>query len=243
VETVVKKAKKAVKEGKTGKKLSPLEAARLAKKSGKAPKAKGKKKGVPTWTAPEDFKPFFLAIDVRTDKDGLFSSAIKGTRFQGKYDPQAPDKKKFDLGSYDQETLQGILARLSGPTFKANIEKRYPEDIKERTATEKVKVNGETKIKLIHRTAKRLPANTGFKLLLRVTKKAADSSLAVRFVWIQQGVKSSKTGNIKGVELEKTDPVYRAIRKTARSLPGAFKKVQMPPKKTRNGKKKDADEE
>lgn len=106
--------------------MTPLEKARLARASGKTSKSKKVKKPIPAWKAPEDFKPHFLEVLVKTDKDGLLSSAIKATRYQGRYDPQVEDKKKFDLGSYDQITLLGILSRLSMTTYHSNIAKRLP---------------------------------------------------------------------------------------------------------------------
>jgi hypothetical protein len=109
-----------------GKDLTPLEKARLARASGKG-KAKSKKKNaLPIFKAPEDFKPHFLEVLIKTDKDGLLSNAIKATRYQGRYDPQADDKKKADLGSYDPATLLGILSRLSMTTFVTNVTKRLP---------------------------------------------------------------------------------------------------------------------
>lgn len=65
---------------------------------------------------------------VKTDKDGLLSNAIRATRYQGRYDPDAPEKKKFDLASYDQPTVQGILGRLSGATYVTNVDKRLPKN-------------------------------------------------------------------------------------------------------------------
>ncbi len=108
--------------------LSPLEKARIAKANGTAGKGKKKstKKPIPIFKAPEDFKPHFLEVLVKTEKDGLLSSLIKATRYVGRYDPQAPDKKKIDLGSYDPVTLQGILSRLSMTTYATNVAKRLP---------------------------------------------------------------------------------------------------------------------
>jgi hypothetical protein len=224
----VKKNKSEKEVVKSKKDLTPLEKARLAKgKGGKSAKAgKSKKKG-PTWKAPEEFKPHFLEVSVKTDKDGLFSTSISGTRYQGSYNPEAEDKKKFAMESYDPDTLRGILARISAVTYKSNVEKRYPDEIKNR-----VKVKG----------SMRLPANTHFKLVMRVAKKAADDSLTVAFKHIMQGVKSEKTGRIKAIELDKKDPVYRSIRKSKNILPAAFKEVKTPPKKTRKSKKDDSDE-
>ena len=108
------------------KELTPLEKARLARASGKTSGKAKKKKAIPTWKAPEDFKPHFLEVVVKTDKDGLLANAIKATRYQGRYDPQADDKKKFDLMSYDMPTTLGILSRLSMTTYHSNVAKRLP---------------------------------------------------------------------------------------------------------------------
>lgn len=124
-----KKSSKEKSSSAKGKKdLTPLEKARLAKAKGGtgSKKAAKKKNQPPIYKAPEDFKPHFLLVLVKTDKDGLLSNGIKATRYVGRYDPDAEDKKKIDLGSYDQKTLQGILSRLSMTTFVTNATKRLP---------------------------------------------------------------------------------------------------------------------
>lgn len=109
------------------KELTPLEKARIARANGTAkPKAKSARKPLPIFKAPADFKPFFLEVLVKTEKDGLLSNAIKATRYIGRYDPQAPDKKKIDLASYDRPTLQGVLSRLSMTTYATNVVRRLP---------------------------------------------------------------------------------------------------------------------
>ena len=238
-----KKLKKAAKAAdKVIKKAKKSSAGDAPAKAGK--KAKSKRKALPTWKAPEDFKPFFLEVLLRTDKDGLFGTDIKATHYKGRYDPNAEDKKKTDLQSYDALTLGGILGRFSGVTFKSNNERKFPEDVKERNVMEPVKneKTGETKKKLKHRKAARLPANTVFKVLLRVGKKSADGTLTTGIKFIQQAVKNGK-GRIVGQELEKTDPAYRLIRKAKNFLPAAFKNVQQPPKRGRGGKKLEQDDE
>ncbi len=67
-------------------------------------------------------------VYVKTDKDGLLGNVIKAVRYTGRYDPDAPDKKKFDLSTYDTPTLMGILGRLSGATFVTNVDKRLPKN-------------------------------------------------------------------------------------------------------------------
>lgn len=203
-------SKKAGKSGKgSDKDLSPLEKARLARAAGKG-KASGKKKknALPTFKAPEDFKPHFVTVMMKVERDGLLSSSAKMTRYQGRYDPDADDKKKFDVATYDQKTVQGVLSRFSMTTFATNA-------------------------------AKRLPAGAVYQALLRVNRKSADGSLSVLFKGLEQAQKSAKTGRMKMVALEKTDPVYRKFRKAARILPAAFKEVLMPPKRVRGANKKE----
>lgn len=105
--------------------MSPLEKARLARAAGKGGKAK-KKNALPTFKAPEDFKPHFVTVLMKVEKDGLLSSSAKMTRYQGRYDPDAEDKKKFDVATYDQKTVQGVLSRFSMTTFATNAAKRLP---------------------------------------------------------------------------------------------------------------------
>lgn len=127
-DTEVKKSKSKDEPKLTG--LEKLKAKRAAekaeaKKTGKKP-AKKKKTALPTFKAPEDFKPHFVTVMMKTEKDGLLSNAIRMTRYQGRYDPEADDKKKFDVGTYDQKTVQGVLSRFSMTTFATNAAKRLP---------------------------------------------------------------------------------------------------------------------
>lgn len=110
-----------------GKALSPLEKARLAKaKTGGKGKAPKKKNALPLFKAPEDFKPHFMTVLMKVEKDGLLSSSTKMTRYNGRYDPEADEKKKFDVGTYDPKTVQGVLARFAMVTFITNVAKRLP---------------------------------------------------------------------------------------------------------------------
>jgi hypothetical protein len=123
----VKADKKAKSKGEKGEKeLSPLEKARIAKASGKGgkAKAKSKRKPLPLFKAPEDFKPAFFTVMMRVEKDGLLGSGIRMTRFQGRYDPEADEKKKFDVAAYDMKTVIGVQARFAAVTFINNAEKR-----------------------------------------------------------------------------------------------------------------------
>lgn len=94
-------------------------------KAGKAAKGKAKP-GQVVFKAPEDFKPHFLELFFGVDKDGLIGGDAKAIRYQGQYNPDAEDKKKADLESYDPATLRGIIAKLAGRTFVVNATKRLP---------------------------------------------------------------------------------------------------------------------
>lgn len=111
---------------KSDKELTPLEKARIARQNGKGKKPAKKKNALPIFKAPEDFKPHFVSVMLKTEKDGLLSSSIKATRYQGRYDPDADDKKKFDLATFDPKTVNGILSRFAMTTFVTNVAKRLP---------------------------------------------------------------------------------------------------------------------
>lgn len=237
VKKVVKKVVKgkpgvAAKSAKTtanpGAALTPIQKMQLARKNGTGKKKPVKRSPIPVFKAPEDFKPHFLEIFVRTEKDGLLGSSIKATRYQGRYDPDAEDKKKADLGSYDTPTLIGIQARLAAVIYKATNDKKYSVSPKDR-ADEK--------------GAMRMPASTVFRILIRVNRKAADGTLSVLFKQMWQQGKNAK-GRVIYKELLKADPAWRGFRKATRLLPAAFRAVQSPPKRTRGGAKRadDADE-
>jgi hypothetical protein len=217
-----------MKTAKTGAEMTPLEKARAARAANKAngvtatPAARS---SLPAFEVPADFTPHFLEVVVRTEKDGLFATGIKATRFKGRYDPNAEDKKKFDLGAYDTTTLMGIMARLSAVTFKPTNDNKYPKDPEKRNAL---------------KGSFRLPASTSFKIVMRIGKKSADSSLTVSIKQIKQGIK--KNGVMKAVTLANTDPVFRLIRRATRFLPAAFANVQQPPARRRAKKTEESDE-
>ena len=188
--------------------------------------ARPKRKPV-LFAAPADFKPHFLMLQAKTEKDGLFCSNMVATRYVGRYDPEAEDRKKFNLAEYDPRTLCGIAARLSAITFKATQDRFY-----EPSAQGRVGIRG----------AHRLPKSTQFNILMRVGMKKADGSLTCRVVSVEQPVKKTlKSGKTKTVmiALEKTDPVWRLIRRASRILPAAFENVLMPPKRTRGSRQTD----
>lgn len=223
---VVKKAPAALKKTATKtatKKVSPEVEAAPAKKKGFPPRKAGsqaapKRKPLPIFKAPTDFRPHFLLVSIATEKDGLLGTSIKAIRYQGRFDREVEDKKKFDMSSYDPSTVIGIQARLAAVTYRTNPEKKFPE-----MPAQRVDLKG----------AHRLPANAQFQILLRIGKKSADQSVTTSVKQIWQILKSPKTGRVGAKELEKTDPAYRAIRKVSRILPASFKAVLMPPKRGR----------
>lgn len=166
-----------------------------------------------TWKAPADFTPFFLEVKVKTEKDGLLGGTIVATRYKGKYDPKDEKKRKWDLATYDVQTLIGIQSRLSAATFHTSG---------------KPNSKGESR---------RLSPTTTYRILLRVGHKKADGTLTcgLKQVWRAQ----KKGDKVKLVELDKkADYEYRMIRKAAKHLPAAFKATIAPPK-GRIPKKKD----
>jgi hypothetical protein len=185
-------------------------------------KRPAKKNPLPLFKAPADFKPHFLLVSVSTEKDGLFGADVSATRFLGKFDRDADEKKKSDLAFYDPTTLVGIAARLGAVTFKATNDKKLPISPKERAD---------------YKGAARLPASTTFEVLIRVGRRVADNALTAGVKQVFQVGKSAKTGRVVYVALLKTDPAYRLIRRVSRVLPAAFLNVQMPPKRTRGGRK------
>lgn len=208
-------------------------------------KIKGKKKAkrennavlYPT-KAPSDFKPHFLEVSFKTEKDGLIGSSIKAIRYQGRYDPEAEDKKKTSLESYDRITLMALLGRINAIIYKANPAKLYPSKIKERNARKTI----DDKEKLVYGGPYRLPGATAFKMLLRVNKKRDDDSIVIQLKHIQQGRKDEKSGVVKAVELDRKDPVFKMLNKGRHLLPIAFKNVLIPPKRSRGVKQQSDDE-
>lgn len=84
--------------------------------------------------------------------------------------------------------------------------------------------------------AKRLPANTRFRILMRVSmSKAKQNMLTCSFKEVSR-VAKLKSGKLKVVPYEKRDPIYRRFRRASRILPSAFANCLMPPKKTRQKK-------
>lgn len=197
-----------------------------AKKAGSA-KAKKKKKALPLTTAPADFKPHFLLVQMATEKDSLIATKVKATRYQGRFDRDADEKKKFNLGAYDTTTLMGIAARFSAVTYKASNDKKMPTSPKERVGL---------------KGSNRLPPSTTFQILLRIGRKKEGNVLTVGVKNIWQGVVDKASGRTKLKELEKTDPAYRLIRKARAFLPMAFAEVQMPPKRSRKKSEDDSED-
>ncbi len=220
-----------VKKARTG--AAPAKKAPVARKGFPARKpgtVARKRKPLPQFKAPADFKPHFLLVTVKTEADGLFGAQLDAVRYQGRFDRAADERKKATMSEYDSATLIALAARLGGVTYKATNDKKYDANPKAREG-----VKG----------AHRLPAKTTFQILMRVGRRTADNTLTVTVKQIWQGVVIVKAGAKKAklVELLKTDPAYRMIRKSSRFLPAAFANVQMPPKPTRRRRGEEEDDE
>jgi len=202
---------------KTSSKSNVVTLARTARAPKVIAKAPAVRAPLPLYKAPADFKPYFALVQVTTEKDGLIATKVQAVRYQGRFDRDVEDKKKFNMAFYDRDTIMGIATRLAAVTYKASNDKKLPASIKARAA-----IKG----------GYRLPASTTFQLLMRAGKKTADESLTCRVTKIWQ-MCSTKSSRIVPVELEKTDPAYRALRKASRILPAAFTNTQLPPKRTR----------
>lgn len=84
---------------------------------------------------------------------------------------------------------------------------------------------------------KRLPLDSRFKLIIRVSKRAADGSI---LVGVKAGAMSAPgSAKMKWIK-DNTNPVYRKLRRCNRLMPSAFVDVQLPPMK-RRGKKAEED--
>jgi hypothetical protein len=163
----------------------------------------------PVWQAPSDFKPFWLEVLCKTDSDGLLGKKIKCTRYIGNYNPEAPEKKKRDVASYDEGEVYGVLSRLSMTTYVTNVQKRLPPD---------------TMYQLVIRVGKRAADNTlttSFKTINKIVKT------------------KTRGGKVKTkvVTLERSDVQFRLFRKSARILPSAFSESIQPPKPERKSVK------
>lgn len=226
---VVKKAALAAAEKAPAKK-APF--GRTAGTAAKKTSAARKKTPLPTFAAPADFKPHFVLVSFMTDRDGLMGASVKAVRYNGRFDREAPDNKKFDMMEYDPQTVVGIAARLGAVTFKTSIERLMPIDGKDRVGL---------------KGSNRLPKQAVFEALIRVAKRSADGTLTAGVRQVFQVVKktNSKSGKTvqRPVELDKTDVASRLIRRVNRILPAAFKNVQMPPKRTRGSRKAEETEE
>lgn len=212
----VKVTKGTVKKAAPGDALAKARAARLANakagKKGTATKARSK---LPIFKAPEGFKPHFIELSMKTEKDGLLGGRVKAIRIKGQYnletlrDENMQGRKWWDLGSFNPEVLNGLVARFGAKMFVTNA-------------------------------AKRLPANTTYKVLIRVGKKSADDSLSATIKWVK------KLGEVRGkkklIQLENKDPEARRIKGAKRFLPAAFVATVEPPVQ-RGRRKASKDEE
>lgn len=178
-----------------------------------------------TFDVPADFKPFFLEVIFRTDIDGMLNlhEEFKVNYHRGRYDDD--EAKKRDMYEYDPLTVSSLFVRLGMLTY-------HP--------TGKIGTNG---------TPKRLEPSTVYKAVFRIqarlNKAAGDDApkilgASLQKVWMSIRVKVDGKTKRRAVELGKTDPYYRLIRKSSAYLPAAFKGMIQPPKR---GRKNKTDEE
>lgn len=195
------------------KKATPAAAADAPKKKGFPARKPGSPvvkrtpaKPLPKFKAPADYKPAFYEIVVGIGRDGMIDPRqYKVTRIAGKLDN--PDAKRSELAEFDTTTMFGIIARLSSIMFITNLEKRL----------------------------ECFPAGARFRITVRVSKRAADGSLAATVKLIHRITKEGKWRLIS----DKADLTYRRIRRVARILPSAFVDAQLPPKAIRGAKKQE----
>jgi hypothetical protein len=105
--------------------LTPLEKAHLARALGKGKKTK-KKAARLTFKAPADMKPISLKADLVFGKDGHLTQT-RFTAIKGKVGSDSA--KTIDLGDYDQQTQNMVIARIAGPIFIRGEKKRLPAGI------------------------------------------------------------------------------------------------------------------
>lgn len=158
------------------------------KKEGGAKKAKSKRKPLPTFKAPEDFKPFYARVSVKIAKDGIIDD-VQMIRIKGS--PTNENAKTVDVGAWDQDTLRRFAVRYAGAAF-------------------------------IKSDKKRVSGPSAAQMLLRVGVNKETNALKCNIKDIK--FKDGKDGKAK--MLDKKNPVYRALRKPARLLPGAFTKCK-----------------
>lgn len=175
------------------------------------------KPALPTYKAPVDFKPFFMALKFETSEDGLLINGGKFIRFKGRFDLEAPLKKRHNMMEYDPQTCLSIMSRVSSKAFAKPTPKTMPVSPKQRAGL---------------KGAHRLPASTGFIVAIRAGVKKENRVLTARVTQVFQLVKT-KSGQVKPYPLEKTDPAYRMIRSCSRILPPAFVNSIEPPRPTR----------
>lgn len=170
----------------------------------------------PEWPVPSDFKPHHLLVEFTTDEDGMLARGLKAVRYVGAIEEDKDPRKMFDLATYDPETLTAIAARLGMVTFHS---------------TGRPNKAG---------ISPRLPANTTFRLHIRVSKVKGDLLKAtINKIFAV----TKRKGKEKVIMLGKTDPAYRKIRSINRHLAAAFVNVMAPPARTRASRRKEADDE
>lgn len=197
---------------KTAKALTPLEKARLARAANKGSK-KPVKKPAFIYPPPSDFKPYFMDVKFKTDKDGLLGPQVLVERVRGRWDNE--NAKRWDMSQYDQPTVSAFLARLGGVMFAPSPAKRLP---------------GGTAFRVIVRVSVR-------------KKEGVKPTLNGRIVQIARYEQSAKTGKLRAKWLEDSkDLDRRRLRRASRHLGGAFTKTLLPPSTRRSKKEEEAED-
>ena len=179
-----------------------------SKKLAAARKAAPARKPLPKFKAPADFKPAFYEVYLGVGRDGMIDPrSFKMIRVQGKIDN--PEAKRSDLSEFDSTTMLGVIARLSSIMYITNLEKRL----------------------------ECFPAGSKYRLTIRVSKRAADNSLACTVRLLHRQNTEGRWRLVK----DKTDITYRRLRRVARIMPSAFVAAQLPPKGVRRKKEVEDD--
>jgi hypothetical protein len=120
------KAKAKSKENKKSKKSASEDEEKPKKKGfpakkGGGTKAKSKRKPLPVFKAPAEFKAFFARIGVLVGKDGIIED-VKMTRIKGS--PTNENAKTVDMMLWDPDTLRRFAIRYAGAAFIKSDKKR-----------------------------------------------------------------------------------------------------------------------
>jgi hypothetical protein len=86
-------------------------------------KPKAKKKPLPVFKAPDEFKPFFAKVMLKIAKDGIIDD-VQMIRIKGS--PTNENAKTVDMSLLDPDTLRRFAARYCAVAFIKSDKKRLP---------------------------------------------------------------------------------------------------------------------